>query len=370
MKRFFCFFFILLTQQWVQAQVVIHPQLPPIGIVLKGQLWNLSLINGSNATMQGRIEMTFTDISTNTLVFTATSRLLNFTKGLNLVALNKVNPVTYIVAAPGYNVTPAPEGYLPVGTYSVCYALLAIQGDITNRLGDICETVEIEPLSPPLLISPSDSAHLDYDQPLFQWIPPAPMGLFSNLNYSFSLVEVLPTQTGATALQQNLPLYTQSGLSATVLQYPLSLPPLTLDKLYAWGVSARNGSMDVAKSQVWCFRLQPNVAQLDSNGTTRFYVQLSKEREASFSVMSGTLRYSLHNESSDSAFSANVWDVTTDHQIEINLQEPIVIVPYGLHYLELDLSESGLLANKHMYLLELTDKNGGHWFTKFQYRKP
>src|SRR5439155_11197640 len=124
-----------------------------------------------------------------------------------------------------------PEGFLPVGRFSVCYTVLQIYHDAVEQAADDCVNIEVEPLSPPILVMPADSEVVQVARPVFNWMPPSPYTLFNNLQYSWVLAEVLPMQTGAMAVQQNIPVPAQSVLSVPLLVYPASVHPLDENKL-------------------------------------------------------------------------------------------------------------------------------------------
>ncbi|WP_315815581.1 hypothetical protein [Paraflavitalea speifideaquila] len=147
------------------AQVVLNLQLPPLGLTIKPQLWNLSLINTSQQDMQVRIEMVMTDVATNQRVLTGTSRLILLPKGIKQVQLSDVIPVTYNAGSPGYAIDPSPEGFLPTGVFNICYTALKVEQDYVDRLGEECETIEIEPISPPQLMIPLDEEQVDITRP-------------------------------------------------------------------------------------------------------------------------------------------------------------------------------------------------------------
>ncbi|MGF6846840.1 hypothetical protein QFZ51_002075 [Chitinophaga sp. W3I9] len=58
MKKFLCL--LMLTCYFrAGAQVSMTVQLPPAGVLLKAQLWNIVLVSASNATVNVRITMRF-----------------------------------------------------------------------------------------------------------------------------------------------------------------------------------------------------------------------------------------------------------------------------------------------------------------------
>lgn len=365
--------FLLLLAGWsvtMQGQVLINLQLPPSGIMLKNQLWNLSLVNTSNTLLNVQVEVNITDISNNQRVLAGTTRLFQLPKGIKQVQANEIMPVTYNVLNNGYGINASQDGFLPIGTFNICYTVLSIVSDASERLAEECETVEIEPVSPPFLISPSDSEHVDIFHPFFTWIPPMPYYLFNNLLYDWTLVEVQPMQTGAAAIQQNIPLLSQSNLSVTNFQYPLAQPDLDTSKLYAWQVTAKNNTSAIAKSEIWTFRVrQLGMDTNTSYSKESFYAKLKPEENASFVLCFGVLKYAYLNEQSTSRVQITITDISTPVRRQIDTDSTFYTVVPGQNFKFLDLRDKGL-TEKHIYLLDLINSSGLHWYLKFEFRKP
>ncbi|WP_315819555.1 hypothetical protein [Paraflavitalea speifideaquila] len=81
MRKIFLFTALIALGLSGNTQVVLNLQLPPLGLTIKPQLWNLSLINTSQQDMQVRIEMIMTDVATNQRVLTGTSKLIHLPRG-------------------------------------------------------------------------------------------------------------------------------------------------------------------------------------------------------------------------------------------------------------------------------------------------
>src|SRR5688572_338896 len=105
-KLLLCMF--LVSGLCMQGQVIVNLQLPPLGLTIKPQLWNLSLINTTADNIDVRIELVMTDISNNQRVLTATSNLLTLPKGVKQLQPPDVMPVTYNMGSSGYGVDPNP----------------------------------------------------------------------------------------------------------------------------------------------------------------------------------------------------------------------------------------------------------------------
>jgi len=367
MKQKLLLILVLLAGWRLQAQVVVTLQLPPLGLTIKPQLWNMSFINTSGASMAVAIQMVMTDAGTGQTVLTATTPSVILPAGTKVINASMVSPVTYTAGA-GYNIDANPNGFLPVGVYNICYTVTRWTNDVSDQVADECVTAEVEPISPPQLIQPGDSDRVIVRRPFFTWLPPTPYNSFSNLLYDLLLVEVQPTQSGADAIQQNVPVYLQSNLSFTSLQYPLSMPELDTGKMYAWRVTAKNNLSPIANSEVWSFKIQQPVSDTVHASSKGLYVPLRREQDASYAISGSTLRFLYLNELNSSSVQIKITDISKSTQQEVLLDSSALAIKYGANYMDLDLGNSGL-GDKHMYLLTLVNDRNERWFLKFEYRR-
>lgn len=361
---------VLYTCSLVQlpAQVVLNLQLPPAGLTVKSQLWNLAVMNTANQSFQARIELSMINAANSRPVMTATTNVLNFPKGMRQLRAGDVTPVMYTVQDPAFRVDGSPEGFLPVGTFQLCYTVIRTDLEIADRVAEECETAVVEPISPPQLIDPGDSSITDQTRPLFSWLPPSPIMLFNHLVYDFRLVRVEALQTGVEAVQQNIPLERQSDLVMAYLQYPMSLPELDTTNIYAWQVIAISGGSEVARSDVWTFRVKKESLGLTPSPPA-YYTRLRKENDAAYSVCRGPLYFEYLNEANDRTIPFRIYDLTNPSGMELRLDSSLIDLHYGEHLGMLDLSKSGIMLDRHLYLLELINSKKEHWYLKFQYRK-
>jgi len=357
----------LLTGLYGQAQVVITLQLPPLGLTIKPQLWNMSLINTTGASMTAQLQMVMTDAGTGQTVLTATTPTFLLPAGVKTINANSVAPVAYTVGA-GYTVDANANGFLPVGVFNICYTLIRWSNDVSDHVAEECVTAEVEPISPPQLVQPGDSDRIIVRRPLFTWLPPTPYNTFSNLRYDWLLVEVQSTQSAADAIQQNVPVLVQSNITFTSLQYPLSMPELDTGKTYAWRVTAKNNLSPIANSEVWSFRLQQFSNDTFNTTNKGYYAQLRRSPDASYTISGPVLRFLYQHELNSPSVEIKINDISNATQLPVSLDSNNLAVKYGANYLSLDLSENGLI-NKHMYLLDLANDKGEHWFLKFEYRQ-
>jgi hypothetical protein len=351
----------------VNAQVAITPQL--LGLTIKPQLWNLSLINTTGQNINVQLQMVMTDVATSKTVLAGTSPTFIVPAGVKLVTANDVAPVTYNTGA-GYNIDPSPNGFLPVGVYNICYTVIRWNKDISEQVADECVTAEVEPISPPQLMQPADSERVIVRRPFFTWLPPAPFNSFSNLLYDWTLVEVQSTQSAADAIQQNIPVLLQSNISFTSLQYPLSMPELDATKLYAWRVTAKSNGSAVASSENWSFSIQQFSTDTVKRPAKGNYAALRRTQDASYIICNGQLRYQYQHEINSNTVQLSITDITNANHTAIQLDSNFCQVKYGSNYIVLDVTGNSGMIDRHMYLLEVTNAAYERWYLKFEYRKP
>jgi hypothetical protein len=204
---------------------------------------------------------------------------------------------------------------------------------------------------------------------LFNWLPPAPVSLFNRLMYDLVLVEVMPTQSLTDAVQKNIPVYRAQNLFIANLQYPPSLPELNIKKTYAWQVTAKSGNSPIAKSEVWAFTLQQEAIVASAKEEASFYSKMKMDPEASYIMTKGVLKYSYVNELNDKEVTIKVFDITKAGQKELLLDASTVSLQFGENFKEMDFTNQGGLADKHVYLLDLVNSRNEHWYLRFEYRR-
>lgn len=368
MKKIILLNLSLLVLSWCQSQVVVNTQLPPAGLTLKSQLWNLSLVN-TGAEINVQVELTMTDASNNQRVMTAVTRIFRLPRGAKQLQASDLLPIVYTPGSPGYNVDARPDGFLPTGTFHICYGITLYINDRTEQLNEECETVDIEPLSPPQLVMPADNEQVELTRPFFTWLPPTPFNSFNNLVYDWVLVEVMPMQSAADALQQNIPVLTQQNIAYANLQYPLSAPALDSSKLYAWRVTAKNNISPVAVSEVWVFKVK--LYGIDSTKAKKpliTYSRLRRTEDASYIISNGIVRVEHLNELANSEATISVYDISHPARRSISLEQENYALKYGQNFLDIDLRGNTQLKDRNIYLLELKNAKNERWYLKFEYR--
>src|SRR5438552_537331 len=117
-KKWVLFFLLLPGMlQTLQAQVSMTLQVPPAGVLVKNQLWNMLLVNSGNTSMLVRVNLVLLDVQTNQPVITATSAPITLGKGGRQLQARDLGPIQYAYSIPASRVDMDPNGLLPAGSY-------------------------------------------------------------------------------------------------------------------------------------------------------------------------------------------------------------------------------------------------------------
>jgi len=368
MKKIVCILLVAFYAQVSYGQVVLNYQLPPSGVYIKSQLWNLSLIKTSAGSINIQVNLTFTDASNGQVIFTATSGIYPLTQQVTQLQSTNLTPIFYTVVNGSYNVTVSPDGFLPIGKFDACISILKYDNDVATKIAEECSTIEIEPASPPILVSPEDNEPSYEKNPFFNWLPPSPLSGFSNLSYDITLVEVDGMQSPGDAVQQNIPVFFQQSLAVNSIMYPTSLPPLDTSKLYAWQVSAKSSNNAIAKSEVYTFRVRDYTIDTVVSVSTNFYVPLKRENDASYASFGGEIKFEYLNEINDSSALLAIGDITNPSN-KVGIDSPFIKLALGENFIRQDVTGFSGMIPDHFYLLEFINSKKEHWSLKFQYKK-
>jgi hypothetical protein len=329
------------------AQLSISVQEPPAGIVQKRQLWNLALINSSNNSMDVVIGLTLVDLSDNQPALTAFTRPISINKGVKQLRVSDVEPVDYQYVSPAFS--RLTDALLPIGNYQACYTVYINGKDDKIVLAENCIVLDVQPLSPPQLTMPVDSATIQNPWPQFSWLPPAPVTLFNDLNYDLLVTEVRPDQSAGAAIQENLPVYNVRRLSTMVNNYPSSNKTLDTGKVYAWRVIAKNGETFAAQSEVWTFRIMQEApkALTPVNG---LYLDLKNSNAYTGTAVIPDNVLGIRYYSYDKTHEAVIKFLNEKGDV---VKEMKRTVAYGNNFMVFKLDHS--FKKDNMYSIELTD---------------
>lgn len=361
MKRSLSLFLVLsMLVCRAAAQVSMTVQLPPAGVLQKAQLWNIVLVSASDLPRNVRITLRLMDAQTNQPVLTGITRVIPLNKGARQLRVADVMPVQYEYLTT--TIDRSVNGLLAAGNYIACYSLWVEDDKTGNQPGEDCIPFVIEPVSPPLLNTPANQSVLESRLPQFTWLPPAPVNMFTDLNYEMILTELRPGQSPAEAVQQNIAVYRAPRLKNMFVNYPAGAVALDTARDYAWTVIARNGPLFAAQTEVWTFRIKG--VQHNVRVTNGAYVQLKKDLDGVV-INCNYLRCGYSNETADSTAKFEVIALENDNKIA---HSGTLNIKRGDNRLDVPLNRAGLSDGKS-YLFRLRNSRNEYWQVKFIYTK-
>lgn len=361
-------FFLLAIGQWCHGQVLVNLQLPQVGLHIKPQLWNLALTNAGTQSVQIRIDLTMMDVGNSQQVLSATTGIIMLSPGSRQLQVNDLLPIHYNILNNGYGVTADPNGLLPIGHFVVCYNILQLGNEVFEKAAEECETIEIEPIGPPLLMSPDDGSELQEARPFFTWLPPTLGKVGTNITYDLVLVALANGQSAADAIQQNMPLHLARNISGLTLAYPASAPDLDTGKLYAWQVTAYSNGFFAGKSEIYSFK-RSNTASQGTMALSPVYTRLRKGDVLPFTVMKGQLQFVYTHIAADTLVHLAVYDISSQESRKLVMTKDKQPVKRGDNYVALDLLENAQLRNGHLYVVELHNSIAETWALRFMYKR-
>ncbi|MCW3463662.1 hypothetical protein [Chitinophaga nivalis] len=341
------------------AQVSMAVQLPPAGVLQKAQLWNIMLVNAATRNLDVRIMLRLTDAVSSEAILTAVSGSVTLSTGGRQLQAKDVAPVQYEYLSPAAD--RRENGLLSPGSYIACYSVV-IDGDKTDLpVAEDCIPFTVEPVSPPLLNMPSDSAVLETRLPQFTWIPPAPITQFADLNYELIVAEVRENQSATEAIQQNIPVYRATGLRNIFLAYPSGGYALDSSKTYAWMVNANNGRQFAAQTEVWTFTLKKNISNTPDGSP---YIQLKQEADGVFSNCGNILKCAYNNEAGEETVKYEVINLSSGNA---RMFTGSFTLQPGSNLLEVPLDHHRGLKSDVNYCILLHNGRGETWRLNFRY---
>ncbi len=347
------------------GQLSVALQGPPTGVIQKSGLWNMALINSGTSSIQVTIGLTLLDSRTNQTVLTATTKPVLLTRGVRQLKPIDISPVNYTYNSPAFMRLGASDGLLPVGNYRACYTFYSLSGEhpVQQVLAEECVPLEVQPLSPPELSQPADTATVETPYPQFTWLPPVPVTLFTDLRYDLLVAELQAGQSPQSAIQENLPVYSALNLTQPFNAYAASYKSLDTGKVYAWRIIAKNGESYAAQSDVWTFRIaKKSVAPpVPVNGT---YLTLrSSENPITTGILPNNI-LGLQYYSYDSAHQAQIRLTGEKGEILQTLSQQLI---YGKNFIVITLN--GSFKPVTTYFVEVADLQNNQYRTSFRIAK-
>jgi len=352
MRKYYLIVLFALWYTCIQAQVQIQTTIPTVGLVQKNQLWNLVLLNGTIASIDGRIELIIRDRQTGLDLMSAVTSSVTIMKGANTVNVSRFNPIQYNYL--GMEPDRSINGLLPAGAYIACYSFVKGDGDKQELLAEECVQFDVEALSPPMLLFPADSSVLETSPAQFTWTPPTPAALFSGLNYELLITEIRPGQKAAEAMQDNMPFYSTAGIITNLMTYPAALPTFEKDKWYSWQVVARDKKNYAGISESWVFKVKnPDSTTIVTTSSAYVLIKNNGGQSGVFYINDELLRIKYY--SYEATHPTIIRLLGTDGQL---IQESKQELKYGDNYLLIKLNKA--FRSGQMYRVEIANLKETH----------
>ena len=357
-KKTVLLLFVVLLSATVRAQINLTLQVPPFGVLMKNQLWNMTLINGSSIAVPVQLTMTMVDEKTNQPVLSASVPVIILNHGARQIQAKDLNPIVYTyenLAVTDRN----PNGLLPIGQFRVCYTLS--RGADAGSPIEACIELAVDPLSPPLLNTPADEAQIYTASPQFTWLPPTPANMFGDLSYDLVLVEVLPGQAKADAVEQNVPVYSGGLIRSPFLNYATSYTALDTGRLYAWRIVAMNNGQPAAMSDIWTFKVvTPPIPPVVPAYSA--FVELRRGLDASLTTAGKSLNVTFDNAASDSVVRYTISAIQQAGNPVV--QQGTLSIRRGRNWLTIPLTK-GAYGSEKLYLFQFINSRNESWNIKF-----
>jgi hypothetical protein len=252
----------------------------------------------------------------------------------------------------------------PEGEYEYCFELSAIE-DKPGLLDSYenCFQLSLQPLTPLLLVDPSDGEKICNQKPSFLWQSPMPVDF--NARYRIIVVEVKDKQSPIEALSLNVPVVNVGELREPRLNYPSLVKELDKSKSYAWQVYYSVNNLLITKSEIWAFKI--DCEEEKEGKTDDSYRELKTEVNGDFYVATKKIKFAVNNAYNDADL---IYKIT-------NLKEPGKFIEHlpklklasGINKYQLNLSEYKAFRSGEQYQLEVQLPNGQKMSLRFTYQE-
>ncbi|HWK02509.1 MAG TPA: hypothetical protein VNS58_02690 [Puia sp.] len=348
---------------WANAQVMMQPQLPSQGLLQQNQLWNILVVNNGDPVNGGVIQLSFQEEGSGRKIFSAITGSFYLPRGASQLSVKDMGAIQYDYLSSSYSNLAISGGLLPAGRFIVCYNLL--QNPLKNALllSQDCLPVAVEPFSPPQLAYPADKSEIATSYPVFNWIAPAPVNMFTNLQYKLIVTEMKNGQSPADAIQRNPILFIQTGIKDMALPYPSSYLALQQGSSYAWQVIAQNDNTYMAVTEIWSFRVKNDSFSVVLDKAA--YPHLQRGAASSHFIVQQKMKFSYDNEANDSLLTARVYAYTSQGNSMVFTRD--LVLKRGMNFIDLDLTGARGLQKERVYVLEIMNSRKENWDLRFKY---
>lgn len=364
-KIFIVVFPLFLILQKSTAQIIVTPLAANGKIYYNSQLWNLSLTNLYTVSKEISIQLSLADLQTNTTVLNGNSSAFIINNGSKFYSFRDIPGLNFQLGNSGLSASIQNNGLLPAGKFQLCYQVFEINNGKQILTNEYCDNIEIEPISPPILISPDNHIVSGDSLVLFQWSPPQPLLMFTALNYEIELAEINSNQNALTAISQNHIFYKSLKLVTNSLTYPSNAPKLKFGQPYAWRVTACNGVVPVIQSEVWEFKLDNTKSE--SGKHVNYTIFLSKDGNSAINLVFDVIKIGYENQA-DVICEFSFEDLSQQHAVEKVILDSCESKT-GLTEFIFKVNDYRFLQPGHVYNITFINRKREQWSAKVKISK-
>lgn len=255
------------------------------------------------------------------------------------------------------------NGYFPSGQYVYDYKVTV--ASTRETLLEQSFMHELTPAAPLNLVEPYDKDEICELRPLLSWQPHFPMT--PGAQYQLVLTEIKDKQNGIEALQYNLPLINQKGISANLMMYPAVARDLEKGKSYAWQVTAYKGNTVLNRSEVWTFSMKCEDSVAKVTNRDLGYRLIEDLARGNNYITSGILKITIANAYAPQQLRYEITCVTSPLLSFKKL--PVIQLVEGKNMIAIDLSEEKALKDNYTYILKVWLPNGNVKQLRFIYKE-
>jgi len=285
-------------------------------------------------------------------------------RGTNLLSKTAFTNGKFNFSNSYYGVALGQTGKLPEGEYEYCFEteITGAKPDLLPPFYENCFTLQLQPLTPLLLIDPVDEDKICNKRPNLMWQLPAPLS--AEARCRVVLTEVKEKQDIAEAIAFNLPLINQGNIFGNMLMYPAGVPELKEGYKYVWQVTVYSNKTILKKSEIWTFTVKCEEEQKIAQGQS--YRELKEADDGNFYIADKVLRFSFNNPYSKGDLDYSITNLSNPRGTIRKL--PKLKVMPGMNKYDLDLSDHHSFKNDEEYLLKVRLPNNRELRLRFIYK--
>lgn len=345
-----------------KAQVTINFNAPVYGQSLDGLAF-VQLMNSSNEDVKATViirvsEQTAGNVLTGTIVSVPLNR------GSNTLDRAAFSRGRFSFGNNYYGLTVNQTGRFPEGEYEYCFEVEITDSKTawSSPFFENCFVLQLQPLTPLLLINPPDGDENCNTRPSFLWHLPMPFPMDAKCR--LILAELKEKQDVAEAINYNVPIINQGNIFGNQLLFPTGAPALKEGKTYAWQVTVYTGKSILKKSEIWTYPVK--CEEIKQQPNTDSYRELKETEDGNFYVADKVLRFSFNNPYSAGDFGYSIVGISNPETVIKGL--PQLKMQAGLNKYDIDLSENKSFKNGQEYLLKIKLINGRAMSLRFIYK--